>query len=312
MALSDDVDHAFGDARRRWRQRWAPFAGVPRIDPWTSGVEFAFERSYVDSYVNYERAVTRELRRIQLHRWLHHGAGQAIEAAVAEARDADRRAPDRLRSLPLRQRRRLRRAEPWVSDLRIAYQTLLRHEDQGIALERLQMLLTEEIYAVREAVDAELSEGRGRRCVVDAIRRPPSRPAGVQEFRDVDAFVASDRRRAMPGWPDEHDAGGSDHGSFWRLENPLRRWDTSRWRLSWLNMHHPTYELYAIEQTQRRRDDAGVLRTTGRVWLLGALDDRGRVDETIGEIQQHAQRERNSLVVLAEAVSRTANQRSRR
>jgi hypothetical protein len=113
--------------------------------------------------------------------------------------------------------------------------------------EGLQRRIEAELSAVRDAVDGELEEGRGRSCVVDAMRRAPNRPFGVREFRDVEAFVAEDPRRALQDSSTQRNLGGAEYGYRWRLEDPIRRWSTTRWRISWLCVDDPTYELYAVE-----------------------------------------------------------------
>jgi hypothetical protein len=163
-------------------------------------------------------------------------------------------------------------------------------------------VVTDELWRVRSAVDAALERGEGRRCVVEAVRAAPNRPNGVLEFASVEAFVAGDARRATGGWPQWHDAGGADYGVHWRLEDPLRRWETTRWRVSWLGVDaDPTDEVYAIESQQRslREEDSS---RYGRVWLLGRLRPERSVDDVVREHMLYAMRERNSLVAVAKAV----------
>jgi hypothetical protein len=168
--------------------------------------------------------------------------------------------------------------------------------DSGLRI--LEQNVADELSKVRAAVDSELEDGRGRAFIVDAMRTAPNRPRGVREYRDIDEFVREDPRRAL-GRPGVTDAGGMDFGYRWRLEDPVQRWKTTEWRVSWLGLDDPTHEIDAIERLHWHSDDA---RTTGRVWLLGAVPDKEDVYRVTSELERYAQRERNSLVVLAQAV----------
>jgi hypothetical protein len=93
-------------------------------------------------------------------------------------------------------------------------------------------------------------------------------------FVSVEAFVHGDRRRVHWGAGGRMGAGGEDYGFRWRLENPLRRWLTTRWRVSWLSIADresvtPTYEVYAIEFP-----GGDLSEETGRVWLMGKIESR--------------------------------------
>jgi hypothetical protein len=91
-----------------------------------------------------------------------------------------------------------------------------------------------------------------------------------------------------------------DWGYNWRLEDAVQRWNTTQWRVSWLGLDDRTNEVYAIERLRPcHPDDA---RPTGRVWLLGVVPDKKQVHRVIDELEWHAQRERNSLMVVARAV----------
>jgi hypothetical protein len=245
-----DLQEAFERGREVGRREGMAFKGVPALSPWSTGVEFRFERSWFDSFVSYERSLVETLRQVQRARWIE----RAHWDGASNSRDS--------------------------------------------AFEMLQRRIADELALVRDAVDAERATGRGRACVVDALRAEPNRPVGVWELPDVEIFVREDQRRALPDWPERRDAGGADYGSHWRLEDPLRPWITSQWRVSWLNADDPTYEVYAIERMPAFREEA----QTGRVWLLGVLRDYGPAHEMLSELQLHAQGERNSLVVVAEAV----------
>jgi hypothetical protein len=200
---------------------------------------------------------------------------------------------------------------------RACWQALVRGgEDAGRQIALLHQfrreVVTDELWRVRSAVDAALERGDGRRCVVEAVRATPNRPDGVFEFASVEAFVAEDGRRAIGGWPQRHDAGGADYGVHWRLEDPLRRWEATTWRVSWLGIDaDPTDEVYAIESQGRplRKEDSS---RYGRVWLLGRLRTEQSVDDVVQERMLYAMRERNSLVAVAKAVCRAAGVQRRR
>jgi|GEM_PF-6237559 hypothetical protein len=251
------------EAFERGRNEGLPFKGLPSFAGWSQPVGYQFSRSHFDSYLAYERDVRRALRSVQ--------CGRAHELERCRALQDARRA------------------------------RLVRHQRQVLRLSVAVKRIEAELLAVRKAVDAELETGRGHACTVAAMRVAPNRPVGVREFPSVSAFVEEDRRRA-PAWPERMAAGGSDHGHHWRLENPIRRWLTTRWRLSWLCMGDPTYEVYAVEFTDED-SQAGPL---GRVWLLGVVNDEKVFRQAISELELHAQRERNSLVVIAERVRDTA------
>jgi hypothetical protein len=61
--------------------------------------------------------------------------------------------------------------------------------------------------------------------------------------------------------------------------------------------HEPTHEMYAVEIIQTNPP------AKGRVWLIGIARDRQRVIEVLAELEQYAQRERNSLVLVATRIS---------
>ncbi len=170
-------------------------------------------------------------------------------------------------------------------------------------LDRLEEAIKRELREVRQAVDSELAEGRGRHGVVEAMRASPERPGSAVEYGDLASFVRQDRRRAVGDWPRREDAGGADFGHRWQLENPFRRWQTTSWRISWLcqsgNGDEGTNEIYALEFVKSRRGT----RSTGRVWLLGKLSTLAAVEGALGDLQLYAMDERNSLIAAAAAVA---------
>ena len=181
---------------------------------------------------------------------------------------------------------------------------LLRKDGEGPEglepLEEADRAIAGELAKAKGTVDEDLHDGRRPPYAVAAMRCLPQRPAHVVELESLDAFVASDERRKLPDWPQRKDAGGADFGAEWQRENPFRRWETTSWRLSWLGAgEEPTLEVYALELL---RPGLRGGRRTGRVWLLGSLPDWRAANETLGVLQLNARRERNSLVLAAEAV----------
>ncbi len=103
----------------------------------------------------------------------------------------------------------------------------------------------------------------------------------------------------------------------WSLENPFRRWECSRWRISWLcgarsgawwepeALHsgegEATTEVYAAEL-----DGTGA--ESGRVWLLGRIRTLAALDRALEELKRHAIDERNSLAAAADAVARVSRE----
>jgi hypothetical protein len=192
-------------------------------------------------------------------------------------------------------------------------------------LREIEEEIKAELLEARLAVDAEIKEGRGRACVVAALRAAPQRPVSVVEYANVAAFVEQDRRRAVRDWPHREAAAGADFGHGWQLENPFRRWDTTRWRISWLcgpnkliwaddeelygEEGDVTNEVYANESL----DSSERYANDGRVWLLGKIHTRTGLDRALVDLTLYAMRERNSLVAAANAVAEaSAKERHRR
>ena len=172
-----------------------------------------------------------------------------------------------------------------------------REDDLGT----LHKEIEDELAAARDAVDAELREERGNPRIVEAMRASPQLPDHVVEFADLESFVAADRRRGVFDWPHRRDAGGADFGHRWRLEDCFRRWQTTRWRVSWLcERKDPTGEVYAIEFLDGPSPRDGY--QFGRVWLLGELHGWDNAMRALGDLQLDVQNERNSLIVVAGAV----------
>jgi hypothetical protein len=195
------------------------------------------------------------------------------------------------------------------------FRSAIRYEREVMAnLRHLQMLraarpafvdllalegeVKDELRIARRTVDELRDEGLGRACTVKAMRASPQRPPSVREYPTFTEAVEEDPRRALPDWPAREDLSGADVGFRWSLENPIRRWETTTWRISWLE---ETEEVYAIELPDRGR-----LSKRRRVWILGKLQSWEAVHGALWELQCHAMDERNSLVVAAERVARAA------
>lgn len=254
------------------RERLA-FGGIASVGRWLPGVRFEFDTSWFDSFLAYERELVGNLRLLQQVRWLE------------------------------------RRGEVSLTELRLP-------APAAGGLARIEVEILEELCSIRRAVDSELDEGRGRRCVVEALRASPQRPASVVEYASMAAFVEEDRRRGMGRPPDREDGGGADLGAAWRVENPFRRWETTAWRISWLcntdkdlfggdddavhgGEDGATCELYAFE----RYTNNHAVRCPRRVWLLGTLHTRARVNRALDDLRLYAMHERNSLIAAAAAVA---------
>lgn len=245
------------------RRQVLPFDDIPPVPGLTIGTEFKFDRSWFHSYLSYERGAREELRRLQRAGWL-------VERDLRQ-----RQRPSK--AVDLRRRRaRIKSTERFVRD---------------------------QIWAAQKAVDTELEEGRGLRSVVEAMRAEPIAPSSVMSYADALSWIESDLRRALPDWPARRGAGGADYGYHWGLENPTRPWQTSRWRISWLCLDEPTYEVYAIELPDR---PGGALEGARRLWVLGVLRDRSAVEAALLDLIRNAMRERNSLVTAALAIDRAA------
>ena len=288
---------------------------LPAFHPWTTGVRFQQTRSWFDGFVDFERGVTENLRDAEHACWtLERARAKLVDeiettgGCVPGAQErAGLTAARRLYSL-LPSRIVLRRLPALARDL---YAELEHDERELVLAERAQRFIRDQLHEVRRVVDRELEFGRGYACTVEAIRSAATRPCGVHEFARVEAFVHGDRRRLHWGADGQMGAGGEDYGFRWRLENPLRRWLTTRWRVSWLSIADregttPTYEVYAIEFPGGDRNEE-----TGRVWLMGKVENRDMIHAILPELEQHAQRERNSLVVVAQRLQYAARAEQR-
>jgi hypothetical protein len=304
-ASEKELEDAFQRGREMGRKEDAYrflLKGVPAFGSWTRRVEFEATLSLFESLVAYERGVLEQLRRTQRERWLERQDHADLKRDLEEAEELARRAPEELRNVAWPYRWKLRLSRPWLKMVAEVRFEFARNQERSAQLEDIQRYLEAELRTARRVVDAELDAGRGHVCTVEAMRTPPTRPVGVHEYPSVRAFVDEDRRRGLVGEPGPLDAGGEDYGCNWRLENPIRRWETTRWRLSWLSVSaaadgEPTYEVYAVEL------DEMDYTKRGRVWLMGAIPNRRKIDEILPEFEMHAQHERNSLVAVAAKVN---------
>ncbi|MGN6276458.1 MAG: hypothetical protein ACTHNP_11115 [Solirubrobacterales bacterium] len=184
----------------------------------------------------------------------------------------------------LRHLQRLRRDDPTSEDLR-----------------QLEEEVKSELRLARSSVDALRREAIGRSEVVKAMRALPQRPGTALEYASFIEAVEDDPGRALPDWPAREDLGGADFGTRWSLENPIRRWETTRWRISWLC--ETTNEVYAIEFKSQTGP-----RQLGRVWILGQLTSWDAARRALEDLSLRAMDYRNSLIVAAEAVARVARE----
>jgi hypothetical protein len=282
-------------------------AELPAFPPWTTGVRFQHTRSWFDGFVDFERGVTENLRAVERARWRLERARAELVGEVDES--VPGRVPGTWEQFELALASRLRLSGPprivsaWMPQPARNPRAELEECEHELGLaERAQRFICDQLHEVRWAVDRELEFGRGYACTVEAIRSAPTRPLGVRELASAEAFVGGDRRRVHWGADGRIGAGGEDYGFKWRLENPLRRWLTTRWRVSWLSIadkanEAPTYEVYALEFPGRDLSEG-----SGRVWLMGRIESRDTIRAILPDLEQRAQRERNSLVVVAQRI----------
>jgi len=276
-ASQREIDDAFERGRKMGRME-AVFTGI-QGRAFVPGAEFRFRRSWFESYVQYERDLTNSLRSVQRKRW--------------------------------QRRRNARRG-----------MTGFRPSDAELAALEAEVLA--ELGRAREAVDAELEQRRGVQPLVAAMRALPQVPESVVEYASAEEFLAEDSRRGAGGLSASQ-LGGADYGFRWGLEDAIQRWCVSRWRVSWLcepgrffslsgdesehsDEGEATTEVYAHEFV----DEHGRERTPGRVWLLGKLRTNAEADRVLGELSGQVMDERNSLIVVAEAVAVAERERGRR
>ena len=298
----------FDEGVKVGRTEGMSFTAIPALAGVTRGASFAFDE-LVPLYVAYERDLLDDLRRVQRQRWIVTCDREDGDARLeADAQRELEAAEARLAAASLVERWRLRRSRPRLDVRRAVFRSRPERDARDARLGQLQRRVETELRRVREAVDEQRADGRGRASIVAALRAVPSRPPHVREYFTRTAVAAEDPRRALDPRAADPELGGMTFGWDWRLENPLRRWDTTRWEVGWLSVgSEATWEVYAAE---RLPGDGDEVPRSGRVWLLGTLRRRDVVRETLEEYQRHAMRERNSLAALAEAV-RHAQERER-
>lgn len=305
-ASEKELDEAYQSGLEQGRKeaKFGPLlADLPAFAPWTSGVRFQHTRSWFDGFVDFERGITENLRAVERERWKLERARAELVGEIGE------RAPDARGRFELALASRLRSSGPlrivsaWLPEpARDLHAELEECERELVLAEKAQRFIRDRLYEARGAVDRELEFGRGYACTAEAIRSAPTRPCGVREFASAELFVRGDRRRVHWEAGGRIGAGGEDYGFRWQLENPLRRWLTTRWRVSWLSIadrtnETPTYEVYAIECPGRDPSE-----WSGRVWLMGRIESRDTICAILPDLEQRAQRERNSLVVVAQRI----------
>lgn len=319
-ASENELDEVYrrGLEQGRKEAKFGPLLrDLPAFPPWTAGVRFQQRRSWFDGFVDFERGVTENLRDAESARWrLEQARTQLVSELEATAEGGASSAWERLRLTMARRRRSrglLRIMAAQLTNPGHNMRAELEDCERKLVLaEEAQRFIRNQLREVRRVVDMELEFGRGYACTVEAIRGAPTRPRWVHEFASVEAFVHRDRRRMHRGPGGRMGVGGEDYGYEWSLENPLRRWLTTRWRVSWLCIADregvtPTYEVYAIEFIGGNLSDE-----TGRVWLMGKIESRETILAILPELELRAQRERNSLVVVAQRIQSAARAEQRR
>jgi len=150
---------------------------------------------------------------------------------------------------------------------------------------------------------------------------PPSLPSVARKYDSIEAFVAEDRARGVSDWDTRKVASGADFGYDWTWQDPERPWVISEWRVSYID---ELKEVYACESALNRwvpfiAFDREAERPRA-VWLLAtdfeisAGHDRGErlqsgffssspTWEFLSQKQRDLMRKRNSLVLLAEALT---------
>jgi hypothetical protein len=159
VTCAKELEAAFERGRAVGRVEGLAFKGVRSICPWTLGAQVRFSGGWFQSYVNYERDVLEELRRVQRGRWNQRVSLREREARLAAARRVARDAPGQARDLPWVQRRWLLWSRPWLDDVAHAEVRLADDHRLDAALRILEQNISEELSKVRAAVDSELEEG---------------------------------------------------------------------------------------------------------------------------------------------------------
>jgi len=185
--------------------------------------------------------------------------------------------------------------------------------------------LVRELERVRQWLDAFVRSAE-EYAAARPLRRgqilPPALPRSASEYESVEAFVAENRERGVPDWETRKVAEGADFGYDWTWQDPRRPWVISTWRVSYID---ELKEVYACENTPTRRvpfvSFDGEDERPRAVWLL-ASDFEYRTTqepseddewwpslwsfsptwELLSDLQRRLMPQRNSLVLLAEAL----------
>jgi hypothetical protein len=147
-------------------------------------------------------------------------------------------------------------------------------------------------------------------------------PPSAREYESIEAFVAEKRERGVPDWETRKVATGADFGYDWTWQDPKRPWVVSTWRVSYID---ELKEVYACENPLARYAPFisfdGEDKRSRAVWLLASefeFDSPSQAEkekgwspgfwsvsptwELLSELQRRLMRQRNSLVLLAEAL----------
>jgi hypothetical protein len=221
------------------------------------------------------------------------------------------------------------------SQIRIAQRSAERGSDSHAndetsrqAAEAVRDDLVGEIERVRQWLDAFVKRAEEYVAARPDLRgqvAPPSLPPGTREYDSIEEFVAENRRRGVSDWETRKVATGADFGYDWTWQDPKRPWVVSTWRVSYID---ELKEVYACENAQTRYTryvsfDGEDKRPRAVVLLRSdfEVDAPPRADgeenawppmllsfpptwEFLSELQGTLMRQRNSLVLLADALSR--------
>lgn len=292
---------AYEDGRRDGLRDAAPLPDLPgRSRPaWTE------QGSRIEGYLRYEEeaigalhaAVEHRERRLGELQWAHEELTQAQEALTEQRRRPPVALWRRVLASPIRAAR---------EDVAHAATDRKNAEERLAACDAHIAMLGSAISQCRYALDLELQAASRAPSRAAGLRREPYKPRWVHEYPDVEAFIAEDKRRALPDYPARRDAGGADYDYDWTLEDIDQPRLITQWRISWLSAGGETDEIYARE---RRSDVPGACDSeenktlAGRVWLLGRLSKRDAGDAVDKALDGVSMKEgRNTLVAAVESI----------
>ncbi len=188
-----DAAYKLGLEQGRMEAKFGPLLeDLPAFEPWTSGAHFERKRSWFDSLVAYERSVTGSLREAEKVRWALERTLARLELEIEAAAEDSMPLSAWTHRLFLSRLLRIASGRAPALD---PHTELKDCEDEISLVDRIQAVISNQLYLVRQAVDAELEYGRGYAWTIEAMRSPPQRPRGVRELAGVQVFVAGDQRR---------------------------------------------------------------------------------------------------------------------